>query len=101
MTKYRLVHPACEVCGGTNPRRNNDVHHIVPWAAVRVTKAENLITLCPEHHKTAHHVGVFVSKRHFGPKDKASLVTAIREARDYPIPRAILEHAFDLARSLR
>jgi len=33
---------------------NIDVHHIIPWEKCRAHKAENLIALCPNCHRSAH-----------------------------------------------
>lgn len=42
----------CEICGWDEASR--DVHHIVGISNGGQTKKENLITLCPNHHRMAH-----------------------------------------------
>jgi len=100
-SKYRHDHPTCEVCGSVNHSRLTDVHHVIPVAAGGIGSQENLITLCPKHHRVAHLVGIFRAKTYFGPKDKVSLVKAICEFPEHRIPQEILQRDFTLARALR
>jgi hypothetical protein len=50
---YALISSACELCGWKEASR--DIHHIIPIAKNGTNDTTNLVTLCPNHHRMAHH----------------------------------------------
>jgi len=50
----RCRYPGCE-------SRRADLHHIQPWASGGRTDLDNLISLCPFHHKIVHDRGYLIA----------------------------------------
>lgn len=48
----RLQHLPCQICGWQEATR--DIHHIIPVSQGGTNKEENLIVVCPNHHRMIH-----------------------------------------------
>ena len=48
----KLSHLSCQICGWNEASR--DLHHIIPVAQGGKNEENNLITLCPNHHRMVH-----------------------------------------------
>jgi len=69
----------CEVCGWyCGGLSVLDAHHIVSRQAGGSNSVENLVVLCPNHHRLAH--ALWGTKRYSGPPSRIELVTKLREA---------------------
>jgi hypothetical protein len=52
-TFYRiLTDTPCEICGWNET--NRDLHHIIPVSQGGKTTLDNIVSLCPNHHRMAH-----------------------------------------------
>lgn len=49
---HALAELPCEICGWQEASR--DIHHIYPRSAGGKSIAENMVTLCPNHHRLVH-----------------------------------------------
>ncbi len=74
----RRDHGHCAYPGCT--RRSTQAHHIVHWARGGATRLDNLISLCPTHHRRHHEGGYTITTSHGRP--------CFRRADGRPIPVA-------------
>ena len=72
--------PGCLTRTFTTERGDNfcEVHHVVPLAEGGVDLLENVICLCPVHHREAHHGRARISLR--------EIMTKVRQARPIALP---------------
>ena len=59
VNKYKLLHPTCEVCGW---KYGVDIHHILPIRNGGTNTSDNIIALCPNHHRLADKELVIIKK---------------------------------------
>ena len=81
--RCRCRFPGCE-------SRRVDLHHIQHWASGGRTDLDNLISLCPWHHKVVHDRGYLIAASPGGAPSPSTARTAprCRPARRYPNPTA-------------
>ena len=79
----RCRFPGCE-------SRRTDLHHIQHWASGGRTDLDNLISLCPYHHKLVHDRGYLIAAPPGGRTSRSTARTAprCRPARPCPNPTA-------------
>lgn len=65
--------PFCLICGSQD---RIDIHHVIPFRLTQDNSPENLISLCPKHHKAVEYIFVDILEHVF---DRASL-NELREA---------------------
>jgi len=67
LRSYCRFHPACEV-DGCRRKPTSEPHHLVPRSRGRSDLHENLLRLCPSHHRAWHLLGGRAWWRRYGDR---------------------------------
>jgi 5-methylcytosine-specific restriction endonuclease McrA len=81
LRSYCRSHPACEV-DGCRRRPAPEPHHVIPRSRGRSDLHENLLRLCPSHHRAWHVLGSHEWWRRYGDRlldeARAKVLRALR-----------------------
>ena len=85
---WAMDHAAQMVWPSQSRERHNgtshlDIHHVVPYeCGGEFTDIANVLLLCPNCHRTAHHISSVSLGAHMGPKTREELLRGLKLFRD-------------------